>query len=460
MPRTPRTRRVIGSTRVRLRRCAGLVVLALAWLPQSGSAQGLLRDSGIEHGLDILAQPLLVAAGLPANRTRVLVVNDLSLNAFVAGYDTVFINAGLILKVDNAAELQAVISHELAHIANGHIIQRGVNFQNSRTAAGVGILLGIATGLAAGNPSLGIGLAAGGVSTAQRAFLTHTRAEEASADKSGMRFLARAGIDPKAMAGVLNHFAGQEALMPALQDPYAVSHPLTRDRLRAVESTAAALSPRDGETAEVEYWFDRLQAKLSAYLRSPAYTLQRLSPEDMSDAAQIERVLAYFKTPDMAAARKPMDALLEAHPNDPYLHELSGWIEIESGNVAPAIAAYRRAVELAPNDSLILAGFGRALLANGQPGTDAEALTVLKRARNREAFSAGLLRDLAIAYAKADQPGMASLATAERYALSGKLADAGLHARRAIGQLPVGSPGWAQAEDLIRAANAATTKRR
>jgi predicted Zn-dependent protease len=39
--------------------------------------------------------------------------------------------------------------------------------------------------------------------------------------------------------------------------------------------------------------------------------------------------------------------------------------------------------------------------------------------------------------------------TAERYALQGRLDDAGLHAKRATALLPTGSPGWRRAQDVL-----------
>jgi predicted Zn-dependent protease len=44
---------------------------------------------------------------------------------------------------------------------------------------------------------------------------------------------------------------------------------------------------------------------------------------------------------------------------------------------------------------------------------------------------------------------MAGLATAERYALTGNLEDAMLLARRVVGLLPEGSPGWLRAQDIL-----------
>jgi predicted Zn-dependent protease len=84
-----------------------------------------------------------------------------------------------------------------------------------------------------------------------------------------------------------------------------------------------------------------------------------------------------------------------------------------------------------------------------------EALDVLERSRSRDPQNPSVLRDLATAYAKTGNPGMASVATAERFALIGRLGDAAVHAQRAEDQLPRGSGGWLRAEDILAAAQAA-----
>jgi len=155
-------------------------------LAQPVAAITLLRDPGIEYGLTELALPVLRAAGLNARRVRVLVVNDDSFNAFVIDSQTIFVNYGLILKTKNAAMLQAVIAHEAAHIANGHIARRMGNFQNARTLAGLGAALAVIAA-AAGAGDAAAGIALGTSSSAQRAFLKHTRAEEAAADRSAAK---------------------------------------------------------------------------------------------------------------------------------------------------------------------------------------------------------------------------------------------------------------------------------
>ncbi|HSG54197.1 MAG TPA: M48 family metalloprotease, partial [Paracoccaceae bacterium] len=209
---------------------------ALLWavtLAPAG-AQSLIRDADIEQQLNALARPMLTSAGLSASQVKVLVIQDNALNAFVVDGRNIFVTSGLIRKLTSAEQLQSVLAHEIAHIANGHILRRVANARTAGTAAGIGMALAIAAGLSGANPEAAAGLAIGSSSAAQRVFLSHTRAEESSADQSGIRYMASAGVDPAAMLQVLELFRGQEVLSVGRQDPYVQSHPLWRDRLRAV----------------------------------------------------------------------------------------------------------------------------------------------------------------------------------------------------------------------------------
>ena len=417
-------------------------------------AQGLIRDAEIERGLREISAPILNAAGLSPSRVRVLLINDSSLNAFVADPNTIFIHTGLVLRMNRVEELQAVIAHEAAHISNGHLTRRMANLKAARRGALVGLALSLAAGAA--NPRAGAGVAIGTQETAKRLFFAHTRAEEAAADQSAARYMARAGVDPSAAVDVLNIFRGQEALSVGRQDPYTRTHPLTRDRIRAMQGVAAAYKENARDDPRAQAWFAQVQTKLSAFLRAPGWTLNRVKNNDTSANALMRKAVAYHRRPDRKRAFANINALVQARPDNPYAHELRGQIHLENRDFGTAVNAYGRAVQLAPNEPLILAGYGRALMALNTADGNARALQVLEKSRQRDALNPRMLRDLATAYAKAGNNGMASLTTAERYALSGRLKDAAVHAKRAEGLLPRGSAPWQRAQDMIFAAQTAT----
>ncbi|MFQ6552458.1 M48 family metalloprotease [Aestuariibius insulae] len=427
-------------------RLIALAFAALLLAAPHARAQSLIRDAEIEYALKELAKPVLSAAGLSASQIRILVIGDSSLNAFVTDSQTMFLHSGLILKLESAAQLQAVMAHEAAHIANGHMARRTQNVRAASRAARLGILLAAAAAVS-GNGEAAGPLAAGTAEAARRSFFAHTRAEESSADQAGVRYMVRAGIDPQAAVEVLDIFRGQEALSVSRQDAYTRTHPLTRDRHRAMAGFAASV-PRSAPDPTAQYWFARAQGKLSAFTRNSSWTLRR-ARNDNSQIGVMRRAVAQHLKPDPRRAFALADQLIAMAPTDPFAHELRGQIFLESRQPAAAVSAYGQAVRLAPNNALILGGYGRALLAAGQPG---QALDALERARARDGEDPRILRDLGQAYAKAGNNGMASLVTAERYALSGRLQDAALHAERASGLLPRGSASWQRAQDMLRAA--------
>ena len=148
--------------------------------------------------------------------------------------------------------------------------------------------------------------------------------------------------------------------------------------------------------------------------------------------------------PDKALAE--LNKALAKRPNDPFLHDLKGEILLKSRRFSQAVSAYRRAAELAPNEALILAGLGRAYLATDQLKS---AKSALERAYAVDFRDSIMLRDLSVAYARSGQTGMAALVTAERYAITGRLKDAGIHAKRATDLLPSGSGPWQRAQDVL-----------
>ena len=174
--------------------------------------------------------------------TRSLVLLPLVL----LGFAPEAINAYVVL-----VGLQAVLAHEAAHITGGHITRRMDNMRAARNAAGLGLVLAAAAGAATGRADAAAGLAIGAQSSAMRSFLGHSRAEESSADIASIRTLVQAGIDPRGALQVQEIFLGQEALNVGRQDPYMLSHPLTRDRERAAKAFIAG-NPADAGDDRVE----------------------------------------------------------------------------------------------------------------------------------------------------------------------------------------------------------------
>jgi predicted Zn-dependent protease len=422
-----------------------LVVMIITVHATSAQSIGLLRDPDIEHGLQELADPILLSAGIKSNNIKVLIVNDLSLNAFVIDNHHIFIHAGLVLKLTSAEQLQSVIAHEAAHIANGHIARRVANIKRAKVSSAFGVLLAVAA-VAGGESKVGAGIALGTASSAQRVFLAHTRVEEASADQAALRYLSHAKVNPGSMSEVFKIFKGQMNLSLERQDPYTRSHPLNRDRIRAINAyTSAATVLNKNQTHS--YWFKRIQAKLSGFLRTPKWTLTHAKGDD--EINLMRQAIANHRIGKGSLAKRKIDQLISLHPKDPYYKELQGQILLENNEYTAAIKAYAKAAQLAPVNAQILGSYGRSLLAVNTRSNNLTALKNLRKARELDNRDARILRDIAIAFARAGNEGQAVLAIAERYALLGDLKNATLQAAKAEGLLSRGSIAWQRAQDIL-----------
>ncbi len=413
-------------------------------------AQGLIRDSEIERTLRIIAAPIAKAAGV--GRINIFVINSHSPNAFTTGGNNIFINTGLIRQMKSVEMLQSVIAHEIGHITGGHITQRIANLGNTRTAVGLGAVLGILTAAAGGGKGA-IGVAAATQSLAQRKYLAFSRGQESAADQSGVRYMARAGINPSAAIDVLNIFRGQEALSIGRQDAYAITHPLSSQRISDLRTFVAAYKDRTTtQSPNIDYWYARLQAKFNSFIGSPKGVLRRLKRSDKGEIATLSRAIAFHRLPNKKKSMTAIKRLISMRPKDPYYQELYGQILLENGSASAAASAYSKAVRMAPKDPQILAGLGRAQLAKNSGYSAKAALNTLKKSYARDPRNGRMLRDLGVAYAKTGNPGMASATTAERYALASNFKQAQIHAKRAIRLLPEGTTGWRKAADILAVA--------
>ncbi|MEQ8194106.1 MAG: M48 family metalloprotease, partial [Rhodospirillales bacterium] len=121
-----------------------------------------IRDAEIENTIRTLSAPLFEAVGLEPSAVDIFLVNDNTLNAFVANGQKLFINTGLLIRSESANQVIGVIAHETGHIAGGHISRTRDVITRSVVTSLLGMLLGGAAIAAGANPDVGTALLLGG----------------------------------------------------------------------------------------------------------------------------------------------------------------------------------------------------------------------------------------------------------------------------------------------------------
>ncbi|MFA7602286.1 MAG: M48 family metalloprotease [Novosphingobium sp.] len=450
--------------RHRFRKPGRLLAFVAAALLTAGpaAAQSILRDAETEALLQDMAAPLVAASGLDPRNVDIVLVNDSSVNAFVIGGQAVYLNSGLINTADSANEVQGVIAHELGHVVGGHVISDA----GGKAANGISLLsllLGAAAA-AAGGGDAAIGVLMAGQQAAMGKYLAFSRAQEATADAAGAKFLSEAGITGRGSIDFFKKLENMEFRYGYTRNAdteFYRTHPMTGDRIATLRDTYE----RDPAWAKpsnpaIEARFQRAKAKLYGYLAEPRDTLKAYPEGTNTVPARYARAYAWHKDAHLDKAMAETDALLGQAPDDPYFLELKGQILLEAGKPAEALGPLRRATELTNNQPLIATTFGHALIATENPGNFAEAERVLKAAVARDRENPFAWYQLGMVYAANGDMARARLASAEQQALSRRMPEALHSAEAAEAALPKGSPDWLRAQDIAMQARAAIERNR
>jgi predicted Zn-dependent protease len=426
-----------------------LLALSFAVTARPAAAQSILRDAETEALFRDMSRPLIEAAGLRPENVEIVLINDKSINAFVAGGQIVYLHSGLLSAADNANEVQGVIAHELGHITGGHIIriQEGVKVATSIML--LSLVLGAAA-MAAGAGDAGMAAMMAGQSAAMGKFLAFSRTQESSADAAGASFLAKSGISGKGSIAFFKKLQNQEFRYAIPQDDaYARTHPLSGERITVLERVYVDAPGWNAPTdAALEARFQRVKAKLSGFVEDPKRTLALYPEHKKTVPARYARAYAWHKSAYPEKALAEVDALLAQQPTDPYFLELKGQVLLESGRPAQALESLRQSVKYAPDQPLISSLLGHALISTERKENFNEAKQVLRAAISRDNTNPFAWYQLGIVYDREGDQGRAALATAERYNLQGQPRLALANAEHALKSIPTGTPDWIRAQDI------------
>ena len=425
----------------------------------------VIRDAEMEQLLRDYAQPILHAAGLAKQNVRVVVLSDRSFNAFVMDGRHIFVNAGALFDAKTPNEIIGVFAHETGHLAGGHLQRLREQLASAQTAsiiamlAGVGALVAGARSGAAGASDIGAAAIMAPQSAIMRSVLSYVRTQEDQADHAGVKFLNATGQSPKGMVELFKRLSNEVLFNSRYIDPYMQTHPMPAERVATLETIARQSPYWDRkDPPELQLRHDLMRAKLSGFLERPETVARRYPATDQSLPARYARAISTYRFGDLRNAVAQIDGLIAAEPNNPYFHELKGQALLESGHGAEAIAPLRRATQLASHPALIQVMLAQALNSISSKSNSEEAIELLRAAMRAEPENSDAYSQLAIAYGRKGDYANADLASAQAAFNRGDMMTARQLAARAKTGLPVGSPAWVQADDIVNVKAGAKAK--
>ena len=437
---------------------AGVIPSVTPACAQDEATRGLplIRDTEIEQLMREYAQPILKAAGLAKQNVRVVILSDRSFNAFVMDGRHIFINAGALFDAKTPNEIIGVFAHETGHMAGGHLSRLREQLASAQTASIIAMLASVGAMVAgARSGSGGVGNAGAAAIMApqaaiMRTLLAYVRTQEDQADHAGVKFLTATNQSPKGMVELFKRLTNESLFNSRYIDPYMQSHPMPADRVAALEVLAKTSPYWDRKDApELQLRHDMMRAKLSGFLDQPDTVARRFPLGDHSLPARYARAISTYRHADLRQAITQIDGLIQTQPSNPYFHELKGQALLEGGRPLESITPLRQAVALSQGAPLIEIMLGQALIATNNQSLADEAVGLLRGAISREPDAPEAYSQLAMAYGRKGDLAQADLASAQAAFTRGDIITARQLATRAKTRLPIGSPAWVRADDIV-----------
>lgn len=409
---------------------SNLCLLSSAW----AQSMRLISDEETELFLADILRPIYKSANIPFNRDKVFIVQDPSLNAFVADGNNMFVHTGTLVSADNYNQVEGVLAHETGHIQGGHILRLKIKSKQMQNVSLVSLIAAGIAGAVSGRADVGMAIALGSQTSALHHIIRYQVQEERSADEAALFILSKLKKSPEGLLEFMKKIQHQNMLSGIEESSYFRTHPITAERV-AFLSDAAKKTPFVPNDA-LSKRFDMIKAKLVAFLYPPE-TVRKLYPLNASSqAALYAHAILNLREFKINEALHDVNTLIEQNPDDPFFWELKGQIYFESGQVHNARIAYQKAYNLLPNASAFQLNLAQAMLEDSPSPKEINTIISLLNKSLVKSKNAYAWLMLAQAYGMQDNMAYANYASAEFSLFLGEIDTAEKQVREAQKQNP------------------------
>ena len=285
----------------------------------------LYRNAELEIYLNKIAKKLIVNSISPDLSIKIKIVNDPNLNAFAFPNGVIYIHTGILARMDNEAQLAALLAHEITHSTHRHSLRviRSIKDRPAFIAAAqhtlekIALIQEVARFL--------------GATGAMAAITGYTRDFETTADRVGLDLAVKANYDPREVLKLFEHMK-REIEIEGIEEPFFFgTHPNVQQRIENTQKWLAT-----------EYQENKPGIKNTEIFQSKVRRL-------VLDNAQLDLRLGRFYT-----AQRTVEKYLRWVANDAKAHYLLGEIlrqRDRQDDEQAAIQSYEKAISLDPSYS-------------------------------------------------------------------------------------------------------------
>lgn len=327
----------------------------------------IVQDPEIEDFLNQIGWRLAAVGSQHPPHFHFYLIADNEINAFALPGASIGVNDGLIVATRSENELAAVMAHEEAHVTQRHIARMAGDSTVGDIATWVGMIAAmIASG---GNPNVILGALSAGQAINYQRQISYTRGHEMEADRVGIRTLAAAGFDPRAMAEFFQRLEEQSRLYGNQIPDILLSHPVDSVRIAEAQERAAQY-PKRKISSSTQYYLMRARARVLGFdLPSQAvnYYASELKSGHETAENQYGYAMALSTAAKYADALKALAPLYAKLPNQPNVELLEARLQLANGQTQPALALFGQVLHRYPSYAPAILASAKALIRAGHP---------------------------------------------------------------------------------------------
>jgi predicted Zn-dependent protease len=202
---------------------------------QFSADYGQLQDKSLNDYIRRVGQDMAARTHRPRMPYSFRGVNATYVNAYAFPGGSIACTRGILLALDDEAELAALLGHELGHVNARHTAQQmSKGMLTNALVGGVSAVAGAVAG--------GLGQVAGALGSigAGALLASYSRDNEREADALGMEYMVRAGYSPGGMIGLMEMLLSLSKSKPGAIEMMFATHPMSDERYRNARDKAQA----------------------------------------------------------------------------------------------------------------------------------------------------------------------------------------------------------------------------
>ena len=351
--------------------------LGRMWL-RSFRGQAPIKNDPLLHSyLENLVFELAQHSELQDRRIELLIVDNPTINAFAVPGGVIGVHSGLFQYAVTEDEFATVMAHEIAHLSQRHFSRRMEMAQEQGPMQLAGLLAGVLLAATVGTDA-GMAAMTTAQGLAQDAQLRYSRANEAEADRVGLRTLYNAGMDPYAAPQMFERMYAATRYSQSGRIPeFLRTHPLSEKRISDTRARAMQY-PKRIRSVSLGYQLMRARVAVQA-ARTPEEAVatfrSALEGDSISTAATTYGlVLALTAAGRADEAALALDSIWSGDSDRIEYVIADAEIDLARGNTNRAVATLERRLELSPGNHPLTMSYAHALQQAGSPHIAEEVL--------------------------------------------------------------------------------------